>query len=265
MNVELFEKQPLYQFMHEVRQTANFWLFHHVPKTAGSSMASELADLASPYRNIHAQYDNLTLTVREMIANAAETFIADHAATPFRSASGHLRIPQIRAIREAIPNVRMFTILRDPLSRIVSDYRYRCTPKYHTQQQHLADYPTLDAFVDNDRHANIMAHFLCPVKALKEGTHLDYVKKNYCFVGFVEDYELTFRFVTMLMFSPVPPRKRENETPSTAENRIDVSDALRWKVREKNPFDYEIYEELRGIYDRRRAEMMGLVEYHTRR
>ena len=49
---EFAELHPA-EYFERLKATGNFWLFHHIPKTAGTSLTHELNKYLYPYRNIN--------------------------------------------------------------------------------------------------------------------------------------------------------------------------------------------------------------------
>ncbi len=56
------------------------------------------------------------------------------ADTRCRSFSGHIRRPHIDFIQTELPGTRFFTLLREPVARVVSDYRYCLSPSHPTHR-----------------------------------------------------------------------------------------------------------------------------------
>ena len=80
--------------------------FVHVPKTAGSSLSSELAGLIPPYHNIHIDHLDRSRPGPERYDAAVDAFLAEAQRKPFRSASGHIQNRHMERIRAALPGLR---------------------------------------------------------------------------------------------------------------------------------------------------------------
>ena len=260
MSTEAFGFDNLSELVRSVRSTSNFWLFHHLPKTAGSSMSPEMEELLPPYRNIHVDPDDREGTQVERLSRSTASFLNTHAASPFQSASGHLRQPQVDAILAAIPNTRMFTILRDPVARVISGYLYMGTAAHPGREEHLRRYPSLEAYVEDDRTNDRMPLFFLQRKRPSARELLERIESLYTFVGFVEDWELSFQFLTLLMFSPVRPRPRRlNEALRPAASTVSPSPELRAKIEAANSVEVQVYRSLHQKHDLRRDEMRSLI------
>ena len=260
MNFGSFTSEPLHDYVDQVRRSSAVWVFQHIPKTAGTSLVFEISHLLSPYCNIHAPFDDPQADRNQLMVQAIDDFIATHRRRPYRFASGHLNLLHRRRIREALPDTRFFSILRDPVERLISAYRYMSTPRHPPYREHLATYPTIEEFVADRRHANVLTRFLGPTAQANLEKTSRYIAETYCFIGFVEDYDLTFRFLTFLMTGKaITPTARKNETDVSDTNNRPISDLVRTQIIEQNRKDVELYQYIYDIYQGRRADMERMM------
>ena len=144
MNFARFLASPVEDFAAAVRVRNPLLVFQHIQKTAGTSLTRELAMTFPPYKNIHITYTPETVTTDDAMADATNAFLVDHPERRFRSASGHFDPRHIRMLRDAIPYASFFTILREPVARILSDYRYSTSPAHPPHASFLKDFPTIE-------------------------------------------------------------------------------------------------------------------------
>lgn len=211
---------------------APLWLFVHVPKTAGSSLAAELAALLPPYRSIHIDHADRARSAAERYDEATAAFLAEQARAPARSASGHVQFRQVGAILRALPGTRLVTMLREPVARLVSDYLYQRSPMHPLAAEMRARVPDFAAFVELPGQRNRIARHLLPPRLVREGdaaAAADFLLRRYAFVGVQERYGLCFRALTALLCGrphrPSAEPRRVNE--AAAEERAAVREALR--------------------------------------
>ncbi len=229
-----------------MRSDAGLWLFVHVPKTAGSSLGGELARIAPPYHNIHIDHTQRDRPGPARFDAAVDAFLetARTAARPFRSASGHILYRHMEAIRAALPGVRPVTMLRHPLARIVSDYRYQRSPIHPLHAEVISKAPDFRAFLDLPGPQNRMAKHLVPMPMIRRGqtaAAVAHVMDRFAFVGLQERYDLSFRLLTALIAgAPVAPteRRRVNEEGEA----VEVTPELEALARERNAVDWAIYD-----------------------
>ncbi len=227
------------------------WLFVHVPKTAGSSLAAELAALLPPYRSIHIDHADRSRPAPERYDLVTEAFLVQQAAEPARSASGHVQFRNVRRIAEALPGTRLFTLLREPVARLVSDYLYQLSPMHPLAAEVRARIPDFAAFVELPGQRNRAARHLVPPKFAKAGDvagGLAFLRARYAFVGVQERYELSFRALTALLAGrprrPAAEPRRVNDGAREEKAKVMAAlgdPALRARIAELNRFDIGLH------------------------
>jgi hypothetical protein len=244
------------------RNNGCLWVFHHIPKTAGSSLTHELSQTLAPYRNIHVRH---TATMQpgehaDLLMKEVDNFVADHATKRYMSASGHLRQNHLRRIAETVPGTKVFTFLRDPAARLISDYRYAKTPKHPPHEEFARRYPTIEAYLDDPGQQNKMWKFVRPRNALPDEEVLSIAFKRYAFFGLVSDIDLHFEFLSALTTCPRRPQSRVNVTAGQENNTVDLSPELRTKIETTNHEDFTLFHAVEKVLAERRAEMVEFVK-----
>jgi hypothetical protein len=238
------------------------WLFVHIPKTAGSSLFTELSEFLRPAQNIHIDRTETARSYNARYDAAVDDFITQAKQRPFRFASGHIIEVHTARIRNALPDVRMITMLRQPVSRVVSDYRYQRTPMHPTHEEFKKKMPTLAHYVEQLGESNKMARHLVPKAIIASGDAqgcIDFVMQNYAFVGLQEMYPLCFQALTTLLGKPSAPtvKKRVNEV--TDENPLFLTPELDRQIRSLNTLDMAIYEGFLKSYKAIRERLLEFV------
>ncbi|HEV7266658.1 MAG TPA: hypothetical protein VGN83_17305 [Falsiroseomonas sp.] len=235
------------------------WLFVHVPKTAGSSLASDVAALLPPYRSIHIDHTDQCRPAPERYDMVTEAFLTAQATTPCRIASGHVQFRNVRRITEAVPGTRLFTMLREPVARLVSDYLYQLSPMHPLAAEVRARIPDFAAFVQLKGQRNRIARHLLPPKVVAGGdvaAGLDMLGKRFAFIGLQERYELGYRALTALLAGrPARPAARKRVNEGAAEEKAAVMQALedptlRARIAELNAFDLDVHAAIAAEWDR---------------
>jgi hypothetical protein len=233
-------------------------VFVHVPKTAGSSLRAELAARLQPDINIEVDYTDTTRLFRDKMDDAVRDFLAGPAER-IRFASGHLMGRHVAQMRTAMRNARFVTFLRDPVDRVVSDYRYQRSPKHPPHPQFREKYPTLEAYLEFKGDRNKAAQHLIapPVYAGRDPEEcVAYMLRTYDFVGVQDMYPISFRVLTALVGEPGWPKLRENVNRD--EEEAPVSADLAAQVRAANALDAALYE---AIFPRWRAIRDALARH----
>jgi Sulfotransferase family len=240
-------------YIEQTRSADAVWGFSHIPKTAGSSLIASLEAHRAPYYNIHVRnYATGRAGFREQEWEAVREF-ADiqklaPADTRFRSFSGHMRRPHIDFIQTELPGTRFFTLLREPVARVVSDYRYCLSPSHPTHEQFAAQFPTITDFIRHPKGQNVMSKRLAAKWDTAEMV-LDSVLHGFEFIGIMELYDVSLSMIFRLMGLTHIPTRRVNETISTDRNAIELSDAVREEIVARNAIDDALYRAVREILE----------------
>ncbi len=260
----LFEGKFDEYFAH-YRTDDALWLFVHVPKTAGSSLRQELAEMLQPEWNIAVDYHDASLPHDEKMDSAARRFLAAQAEQPHRFASGHILDHHARWIEEAAGDVRRVTMLREPVARFVSDYRYQRSPMHPTHQEFKKRFPTLADYAAVEGEWNKMARHLMPAAMLEAAdapTAIAYLMDRYAFVGLQEIYALSFGVLTRLLGQQRTATAKLRVNAVTEETKVELTPELRQKVEAANRLDMAIYD---AFLARWRAVEEALAAYMARR
>jgi len=221
------------------------WLFVHVPKTAGSSFNAELTPLLKPNHHVFIDYARTAETpYATLYDEAVERFIAAAQAGPLRYATGHITGGHVERIQAALPQVRPVTLMRQPVSRFISDYRYQRTPMHPGNERFRRDFPTIEDYLSQKGEWNKTANYLVPphVRRAGETACIEYVTERYAFVGIQEMYPLSLRMVTTLAGSPARPGARHRVNAPTPDNNVELTPELERSIRLHNALDMALYE-----------------------
>jgi hypothetical protein len=157
MTMHLLRTGSLRSYLEAASDPDNFCLFLHLPKTAGSSLAEEIGFHLPPHGKISLDYLDASLPHRLKRQRAVDGFLADLAQNGrFRSASGHITMKQALQIKRVHPPTRIVTFLRDPVRRVISDYRYQRTPAHPLHAAFARRFPTIADYVRADEGRNKM-------------------------------------------------------------------------------------------------------------
>lgn len=233
-------------------------LFVHIPKTAGTSLRAEIAKMLQPDVNIVVDYTEIDRTFHARMDEAVGRFLAPSSGRLPRFASGHILERHVRRICAARPDTRLVTFLRDPVARIVSDYRYQRSPRHPVHAEFAARVPDLAAYIDLKWEANKMTQHLVPADMLLAGDPaqcIDYVMRHYAFIGLQEMYALSFRALTTLLGEPRWASIRENVNAEDEEDRA-VPPELAARIRAANALDDALYQHVLQGWRRSNATLV---------
>ena len=166
---DLFEADDVRQFAVKNFDRAAFksdhWTFLHIPKTAGSSLREEIANVLQPDYNIEVNYTGIDqgdvdADFSKKLDQAIDTYTRNGYFENTKFVSGHFMYRDI-ARYEAFNKSKLITMLRNPLARLRSDYQFRTSPEHPLWESEIRRYPTFSAFVENPQNQNTMFSYLC--------------------------------------------------------------------------------------------------------
>ncbi|KPL54811.1 hypothetical protein ABB55_23435 [Prosthecomicrobium hirschii] len=235
------------------------WFFLHIPKTAGSSLRSELAGGLAPNANVTVAPADSGRSFEARRDAAFDRFLAEHAARPFRFASGHMRWRQVRRLPAQDPQARLTTMLRDPVTRVVSAYRYMRTPLHPPHEDFIREFPRIEDFIEHSAHRNYMALFLSDSDDEPAEAIVDRLDSAFAFVGLYEDYSLSRAVLLRLAGVAAAEERHVRKTPDLPVNEVTASADLERRIRARNERDCEIHALWRDRFERRRAEFLAFL------
>ena len=220
------------------RRPANYrYLFHHMPKSAGTSSS----------RLFHQWFSKLHPDYRtDWQRHDLQAPVDLKTVGPGELVLGHFELPALRLSRR-YPEIyngkdwRMFSIVREPLEVALS--------KYFFEHHRRADDPTfrpisLSASLRRKNKSDYCHHFNCNEKNWRE------VLDRYWFIGTVERLEESLGYIARALDQPMVDISWENTTPRPMEPDVeDVRAYLRL-----NELDYEIYNEICQRLEKRLTE-----------
>ncbi|MCU0887279.1 MAG: sulfotransferase family protein [Rubritepida sp.] len=231
-------------FFDSGRAHRGLWFFAHVPKTAGSSLGTDLAKRLQPYANITIDHADRERPAMERWDEAVARFLAEHAEKPYRFASGHLQHRHTERIAAAVPGMRRFTVLRDPVARVVSDFRYQRTDMHPLAEWSIQRTPGLAEFMDLPGQRNRAAKHLVPAEIVRRERVADavaYVEDTYDFVGLQEMFALSFRVITGLVDRPAEPTERKRVNTAPVEEGGRLTPELAEAIAARSPIDMALF------------------------
>lgn len=248
------ESMSLSDYIAQEAAKDSFWFFMHIPKTAGSSFSSELASKMRPYRNIHVDYTRTDVSTTDQMGGVIADFVTEMKTKEFRSASGHVVWGHYETLRAARPDCRVVTFMRDPIARVISDYRYQRTPMHPPHQEFMKEFPTLESYVASPASQNKTTLFMTGSRdALSPEELIARIGQEFTFIGLLEMYPLSFSSIFGCMgHKGLMPTEHKRKTPDTKDTQVEVTPAMREMIREVNQMDQAAYSYVQTVLRRHR-------------
>lgn len=232
------------------------WLFVHIPKTAGSSFRAELASRLKPERNIVVNYEDESLPFHQRLQSAVQDFSDSMNQPAVRFASGHIFRSHAAFIAERHPDVRPITMLRNPVARVVSDFRYARTPQHPPYREFIRQFPSFEDYVNSPASQNKVHEFLRRAPTDTPEQVIQDVEQTFSFLGVTEMYYLSCRVLFALLGDARNPTLYERRTEISEDNEIANLEELTPRIRELNAKDIAIYDHFHYKLKRRRDDIL---------
>lgn len=207
-------------------------VFLHIPKTAGSSFHSVLED------NLGISYCR-TDHMQVRIFNQEDLTFAKKTFPRLAGIGGHNLVAPLKLSE---PDIFHMTFLREPLSRVLSNYQEK-TLHRQSRGQPVLDFE--EALQTDEELGNLQ------VKLMAGSSNLDEAKRylRECrFVGLTEKFDLSLHVLGKI--SPFPLDVRYKKSREQADNRIrkklEADPRAMELLREHNRLDMELYEYAAG-------------------
>ena len=215
-------------------------IFMHLPKTAGTTLASSLQWNFPPHRTLHIDLLGMRLEEVERVPiEQRANLLLLH---------GHIAY----GIHRFIPRpCRYVTLLREPIPRVVSAYKHALRTPHHELHDRLVDGKVgLEEFVETfwvDKRMSRQTRQLCDQHfGLLDREALDKAKRNlasFLVVGLTERFEESFALLRRAI-----PLSRPVFVTRNVGQQLQVSARAVELIREKERFDLELYEFARALF-----------------
>jgi hypothetical protein len=136
-------------------------------------------------------------------------------------------------------------MIRDPISRFISDYRYQRSDMHPGHEQFRQAYPRIEDYLLLEGDLNKTATSLLPPALRAEGRVqdcVDWLISTYAFIGVQEHYNLSLHALTWFARIPKRSRIRTRVNEPTPDNEVILTDELRQEIRHRNALDIALYD-----------------------
>jgi Sulfotransferase family len=241
--VQLFDHQDVVEFLQaKIKPTDEVpWLFIYVPETINDTIRQRFADILQPDCFITPADVQVEKGVDydTRMSRALDQFAHSEQFQRCRFAAGHVKTFQVDEISE-LTKARLFTVLRDPVDRLISDFAAQNAGKRLTADKFLE-------FAKNPANQNTHLQFLCPKGMWKPDDCIEFVRDRFDFIGIAEDLPMTIKMFYAIHGARVHADLAESEKVRQQFSRHNLSADLIHTVAQLNAVDYEIF---RYFHDR---------------
>ena len=176
---QLFKEKNFVAFLQaQIRPADNDpWFFVYVPETIPYAVRQRFADILQPEATVSVDGDDSNLDYDRRMSLALERFEQSAEFRRCRFVAGHFKVFQIDEA-QGLAKVRLMTVMRDPLNRLLSDFAAQGSGKRGR--------PTPGAFLEfakNPANQNVYLQFLCPKHIWKPDECIEFIQSRFDFIG----------------------------------------------------------------------------------
>ena len=207
-------------------------LFVHIPKTAGMSLHNSMVRRFGPDHSL--RYRGASPKYQEMYLQLSEADLAR-----YRLLSGHFELPLW--LRRDVGDRYVVSVVREPVERILSAYRYAKSWKEHPRHAELA-HMSVAEFVDDHLNdgprRNLQCRKLCGAADCDDALRM--ARQHVDLLGAVEVMD---RFVAALgeRLGVALEDRRDNRSPDQTPTRADLEPALIARLESGNAEDVKLW------------------------
>lgn len=235
------------------------WIFQHVPKTAGSSITAALDAHAAPYTNVFADRAS-DVPLRAQYRELAGTIPLERDGVAMRSVSGHLWRTDIDILLSRAPDARLFTFVRDPVRRVISDFRYSRTPAHADWQRQIATFPDLDAYIEGSPAVrNKITFFLAGQRNGDPDKIVPWILSRFDYIGLVEEMPLSHHILARLLSMDGATVEHRRSTEDVAENAEPPTPGQIDRIRAMNSLDQALFDKVSLVHSQLKDSLLGEI------
>ena len=222
------------------------WLFLHLPATGGTRLSAALEARMQPFRRIEPR------------SGAVTEFLCDLARAPHPAAALRSNWAVSESLRVGRPDLRLVTLLRDPVARVQADYQARLAQGGDFGQR----FPDLIRWAETPGAQDVQAdHLVGKAANPSPETVIDRLRQGFAFVGLTELLPQSLAAILAAMGRARPPEPARPEPawpepawPDPVLQALDpLPDRLAAMIREMNPLDQAAYDYVRTVLRRHGA------------
>ncbi|SMD10726.1 sulfotransferase family 2 domain-containing protein [Primorskyibacter flagellatus] len=235
------------QFVKSNSDPETVWFLHHIPKTAGSSLVAEivLGVGEDNYVNLEGNYSSVDSYIDSLAALTDQAIDLVNGPNAPRILSGHLRAGNIEHLVQSSPQLKMLSFVRHPVSRVVSEYNYCCTPLHPLHKEFMITYPTIYDYIEDPKEMNKIGRMMFGPTPITPKEAVERMVGRYTMIGMQERYPASFLMMSSMLWEPTLPHKQER---IGAAKKLPSGDVAQ-RIADANEIDLALYAHVEKVYE----------------
>ena len=226
------------EFINSEFSSGSQTVFLHIPKTAGTLFMQYLLEIKSnPYyitwNRIHASFKEL------LQRNDIDTF---------DMVTGHFGFEHVEKFKEVNPNIVLLTVLRHPVERLISEYRYQCTEKHPTYKEFRIKFPTFDSWLvtiqDNLQGERLVGKKNC------QSDYYELLLNTYDFIASQDLFEVSMAIIHHKFNHKFKIKSKVNVTKNNTINQFKISDKTKLELASRHAIDIGVYNKFSSDFNK---------------
>lgn len=196
------------------------WVFHHIPKTAGSSVVRAWRQSVCNER-----FENVFVSEEDLRETGDYDLLLDRKFRQFQErvsrnevffACGHFTHQHVDSLIAS--GAKVFAFLRHPIERLVSDYKYQLNPPSFAPEEFARRYPSFEHYIRDPGVHNVMCRFIAGVPDSTRA--LEKLKTGYVFAGTTDRLAEAMRLIMIKAGVTPSPLSRVNTSHEVSSRRM---------------------------------------------
>ncbi|MGQ0484400.1 MAG: sulfotransferase family 2 domain-containing protein [Hyphomicrobiales bacterium] len=218
-------------------------VFVHVPKTAGSTIVSTFESSGIELLRVEIDYSNPAEVAD--YHGAMQHRLSDAVAKPVgqngQFLTGHYFTQNLLTAIGSLDGRLLFTMLRDPVTRIISEYQYCCSSRHPPHEQFRAQFPSFTDYLKHPSAQEQFFEFLRPSLKASVDETIAFLEANFVLVGIQEEFKLSMELLQLATGVNCVTDEHDNALHSSQEGKREELLSYRPQIEAANPIDMTIY------------------------
>lgn len=245
------------------RAGAPLW-FLHIPKTAGSSFRRSMMAWfpASVHLDMLPSGPNPVRIEPDFVV---ADFMASGGQNTKLFCASHVPYRHWLPLFDQQPDAKLITFLREPMARLISDFRFQGTKRYPRHLEFRQKFPEFNLFYRDKSAINRMSKHLSARPREPVAEIIERLEANFALVGTQESYDFCLKLLLVGLGQPAEMTESMLNVTSDSAYHVDITQDVKDEVSELNRADTVLYSHFASRLDAARPRLEAMLADHGQR